>query len=156
MASLSGAYRGYQHQDAVAAYLLATLLFPGSKVRTVSAEQRVIPADCFDDIELRGAGRRRIQIKSHQSGDRPLHLRDFTTQEISFRIDRAVLSFIGDPNPADEYRLFATFQPPEETLRRFLEPAPAIPALLSRVPTQRYKLSLSQIWPEGGDAQWPH
>jgi len=156
MAALSGAYYGYLHQDAVTAYVLATLLLPSARARTVSAEHRVVPGDCFDDIELCGTSRRRIQIKSHQVNQRPLQLKDFTTEEISFRIDRAVHSFTGDTSPADEYRLFATYYPPEEALRRFVEPAPAIPPLLPRVSTRRYRLLLSQIWPEGADALWPH
>src|SRR5450432_254969 len=112
MAALSGAYRGYLHQDAVTAYLLATLLLPGAPARTLSAEQRVTPGDCFDDIELRGTSRRRIQVKSHQLEHRPLQLTDFTTQGISFRIDRVIRSFTAETNPAEEYLLFATFDPP--------------------------------------------
>ena len=98
MAALSGAYHGYLHQDAVTAYLLATLLLSGAPARTLSAERRVISDDCFDDIELRGTSRRRIQVKSHQVECRPLQLRDFTTQEISFR--RTVPSEVSRRKPA--------------------------------------------------------
>jgi hypothetical protein len=156
MAALSGAYRGYLHQDAVTAYLLATLLLPGARARTLSAERRVTSDDCFDDIELRGTSRRRIQVKSHQVEYRPLQLKDFTTQEISFRIDRAVRSFTAETSPADEYRLFATYDPPDETVSRFLEPAQDVSQLLPGVSTQRYRLVVSQIWPEGGNSVWPH
>jgi hypothetical protein len=154
--ALSGAYRGYLHQDAVTAHLLATLLLPSASARTLSAERRVTPDDCFDDIELRGTTRRRIQVKSHQVEYRPLQLRDFTTQEISFRIDRAVRSFTAETSPADEYRLFTTYDPPDETVGQFLEPAQNVPQLLPGVSTQRYRLLVSQIWPEGGNSLWPH
>src|SRR5260370_35797475 len=93
MAVLSGAYHGYLHQDAVTAYLLATLLLPGANARTLSAERRATPDDCFDDIELRGASRRRIQVKSHPVEHRPLQLTAFTIPAISIRIDLAVRSF---------------------------------------------------------------
>jgi hypothetical protein len=154
--ALSGAYRGYLHQDAVTAYLLATLLLPGASARTLSAEKRVTPDDCFDDIELRGMSRRRIQVKSHQVKCRPLQLTDFTTKEISFRIDRAVRSFMAETSPADEYRLFTTYDPPDETVGQFLEPAQDVPQLLAGVSTQRCRLLVSQIWPEGGNSLWPH
>ncbi len=154
--ALSGAYHGYLHQDAVTAYLLATLLLPAASARTLSAERRVTPDDCFDDIELRGTSRRRIQVKSHQVECRPLQLKDFTTQEISFRIDRAVGSFTAEASPADEYRLFTTYDPPDETVGQFLESAPDVPQLLPGVWTQRYRLLLSRIWPEGEDPRWPH
>jgi hypothetical protein len=116
--ALSGAYRGYHHQDAVTAYLLATLLLPGASARTLTADRKVIPDDCFDDIELRGTGRRRIQVKSHQVEHRPLQLTDFTTQAISFRIDRAVRTFMAETSAADEYRLFATYDPPDDLSSR--------------------------------------
>lgn len=135
MTALSGAYRGYLHQDAVTAYLLATLLLPGARARTLSAEQRITSDDCFDDVELRGTSRRRIQVKSHQVEYRPLQLKDFTTQEISFRIDRAVRSFMAETSPADEYRLFATYDPPDETISQFLEPAQDVSPLLPGVST---------------------
>ncbi len=154
--ALSGAYHGYLHQDAVTAYLLATLLLPAASARTLSAERRVTPDDCFDDIELRGTSRRRIQVKSHQVECRPLQLKDFTTQEISFRIDRAVRSFTAETSPADEYRLFTTYDPPDEIVGQFLEPAQDVPQLLLGVSTQRYRLLVSQIWPEGGNSLWPH
>lgn len=154
--ALSGAYHGYLHQDAVTAYLLATLLLPAASARTLSAERRVTPDDCFDDIELRGTSRRRIQVKSHQVEFRPLQLKDFTTQEISFRIDRAVRSFTAETSPADEYRLFTTYDPPDETVGQFLEPAQDVPQLLPGISTQRYRLLVSQIWQEGGNSLWPH
>ena len=154
--ALSGAYHGYLHQDAVTAYLLATLLLPGASTRTLSAERRVTSDDCFDDIELHGTGRRRIQVKSHQVEHRPLQLTDFTTQAISFRIDRAVRSFTAETSPADEYRLFTTYDPPDETVSQFLEPAQDISQLLPGVSTRRYRLLVSQIWPEGGNSVWPH
>ena len=154
--ALSGAYRGYHHQDAVTAYLLATLLLPGACVRTLTADRKVTPDDCFDDIELRGTGRRRIQVKSHQVEHRPLQLTDFTTQAISFRIDRAVRTFMAETSAADEYRLFATYDPPDETVSQFLESAQDVSQLLPGVSTRRYRLLLSHIWPEGGNSVWPH
>lgn len=136
------------------------VLFKGKQeerlLRFLSCKARSCSPEAIRRSGHRGTSRRRIQIKSHQVECRPLQLRGFTTQEISFRIDRAVRSFTAEANPADEYRLFTTYDPSDETVGQFLEPAQDVPQLLLGVSTQRYRLLASQIWPKGGDPLWPH
>lgn len=151
---LSGAYAGYEHQDALVAIALATLLLPSSGNRTVTGENKVVPVDKFDDIEITGTRRIRVQIKSHATADRHLNLSDFTTAKISFRIDEAVRSFAEDATPADEYRLFTTFEPPEEELSRFLQVERLLPGLLPGIKTLRYRLDADKIWPIDGLPNW--
>src|SRR5690242_1364597 len=101
MADLSAAHYGYNHQDVISAYALASLLLPRTGERRISIDRKALSGDCFDDLELAGYRRRRVQIKSHADQSRQLQLTDFTQNTISFRIDRAVSSVISDPNRAD-------------------------------------------------------
>ena len=154
MPRLGAAYYGYLHQDAVIAYAFATLLLSESGSQTASVERRVVPNDRFDDLEIVGRLRRRVQIKSHRGNDRPLRIRDFITDDISFRIDNVVQSFAADMDPADEYRLFATYDMPDESLVPFLVPVPGIPALLPGIATQRFRLAPNRLWPEQMSPEW--
>ena len=148
MNRLSAAYHGYDHQDLVAAYSLASLLLPQSDVREVSAERKTIDDDRFDDLELAGRFRRRAQIKSHTSPNRYLQLADLTTDVIDFRIDRAVRSVSNDSAPADRYVLFTTYSPGGDLLP-FIQACPSAPPFLSGINTSRFTLRVDQIWPEG-------
>src|SRR5437899_11610658 len=134
MARLSAAYHGYNHQDLVTAYALASLLLPRSDVRQISAERKVILDDRFDDLELVGGIRRRAQVRAHTSPGRLLRLADITTDVIGFRIDRAVRSVGDDARPADLYTLFTTFSPDEDLLP-FLQPSGSATPLLSGIET---------------------
>ena len=67
MPSLSAAHFGYNHQDCITACALATILLPKFEGVKVTADRKVIAEDCFDDLELSGKERSRIQIKSHES-----------------------------------------------------------------------------------------
>ena len=98
MAGLSAAHHGYNHQDVVVAYALGTLLLPRTENRKVTIERKVVDGDCFDDLELAGHRRRRIQIKAHEVASRLLLLTDFTQDAISFRIDKAVATVVHDLN----------------------------------------------------------
>lgn len=154
MTRLGAAYYGYLHQDAVIAFVFATLLLPESGSQTASVERRVVANDRFDDLEIVGRLRRRVQIKSHRENPRPLRIRDFTTNDISFRIDTVVHSFSTDTTPADEYRLFATYDTPDEYLMPFLVPVPGIPALLPGIASQRFRLAPDRLWPEEMSPEW--
>ena len=156
MSRLSAAHFGYNHQDCVTAYAFAVLLLPRFECKRVAVDHKVVVNDRFDDLEITGPIRRRIQIKSHEVASRSLLLSDFTTNRISFRIDDAIASFINDRSPADEYRLFTSFDSPETDLNTFLEPMPQIPPLLPWLATQRYKLIPANIWPEESRPIWPH
>lgn len=156
MSRLSAAYYGYSHQDCVVAYALATLLLPRSSYRTITADRKALDGDCFDDMELAGKRRRRVQIKAHSTEPRHLQLADFTTKAISFRIDTSIRSICKDPDPADEYRLLATYDQPESALLPFLEPDLSTPPLLPGLATQRFRLDSSRIWPDGESPVWPH
>lgn len=156
MAGLSGAHHGYIHQDVVTAYALATLLLPRAEHHRVTIDKKVIVGDCFDDLELIGLRRSRVQVKAHEIAIRPLQLNDFTTNAISFRLDNAIRSFGDDAAPADEYRLFATYDLPEEALLQFLQPTPSTPPVFPGLSTQRFCLKVDAIWPEGRTPAWPH
>jgi len=153
MARLSAAYHGYDHQDLVAAYALASLLLPRADVRLVSAERKAVDDDRFDDLELGGRFRRRAQIKSHTAQGRCLQLADLTTDSIDFRIDRAVRSVSNDSAPADRYVLFATYSPCGDLLP-FLQACPSVLPFLPGINTSRFSLRVDHIWPEGGRPRW--
>ena len=156
MPSLSAAHFGYNHQDCITACALATILLPKFEGVKVTVDRKVIAEDCFDDLELSGKERSRIQIKSHESDYRPLLLSDFTTNRISFRIDKAIRSFYEDPNPANSYCLFTSFDSPEAKLAPYLFTTPLIAPLLPCFATERYKLIPEKIWPESAEPLWPH
>lgn len=118
---LAPAYHGYHHQDVIAAYVFAAILLQ-SDGYSVTVEQKAVTGDRFDDLEISGPQRKRIQVKSHQTDSRLLRLSDFTTSAIDFRIDDAVRSFTEDQNPAHEYRLLTTYGPPAEDLLPFVRP----------------------------------
>lgn len=151
---LAGAYNGYKHQDALTAYALVSLLLPATGSRTVTAENKVVPNDKFDDLEITGSRRCRVQIKSHTAKARPLRLADLATNAIEFRIDHALRSFAQDATPADEYRLFTTYFPPEEDLMRYLRPDRVTGPLLPGIGTLRYRLDAQQVWPAGQAPAW--
>ncbi len=153
MARLRSAYHGYNHQDLVAACAMAALLVPRPGILRVSAERKATADDCFDDLELSGDRRRRVQVKSHTAPGRSLESGDFSTDKMDFRIDRAVLSFGQDPAPADSYVLFTTF-PVAEELMPFLRSAQSTPPLLSGIETKRFALELDRIWPIGEEPLW--
>ncbi len=148
MSRLAAAHYEYNHQDCITAYALGSLLLPRTGNKNVIVDKKAVDNDRFDDSEIVGAIRRRVQIKSHEVSNRQLQLIDFTTGQISFRIDDAINSFTRDPNPAEEYRLFTTFGSPEANLLPFLNPAPKISPLLSGLTTQRFKLNSAAIWPK--------
>jgi len=156
MPSLSAAHFGYNHQDCITACALATILLPKFEGVKVTVDRKVIAEDCFDDLELSGKERSRIQIKSHESDYRPLLLSDFTTNRISFRIDKAIRSFYEDPNPANSYCLFTSYDSPEAELAPYLFTTPLIAPLLPCFATERYKLIPEKIWPESTVPLWPH
>ena len=153
MARLSAAYRGYNHQDVITAYAMASLLLPRSSVRLVIAEHKTVADDRFDDLELVGERRRRAQVKAHVAPGRLLRLTDFTTDALDFRIDRAVRSVANAPSPADGYTLLTTY-PPHADLLQFLQVDRAAPSLLRGIETKRLKLSLQRIWPENEKPVW--
>lgn len=156
MTSLSAAHFGYNHQDLVTACSMAMLLVPRSTERKVTADKKSLPGDCFDDLELVGRHRRRIQIKAHENSTRLLKLTDFTQTTISFRIDRAIRSVIDDQTPAQEYRLFTTCAGAHEDLLPFLSSANSEPTLFMGLQTVRFRLDIDKIWPEDGPCLWPH
>ena len=150
---LAPAYHGYHHQDVIAAYAFAAILLQ-SDGYSVTVEQKAVTGDRFDDLEISGPQRKRIQVKSHQTDSRLLRLSDFTTSAIDFRIDDAVRSFTEDQNPAHEYRLLTTYGPPAEDLLPFVRPDSSVPPLLPGLQTERFRLNPDRIWPEGKQPQW--
>lgn len=95
MRDLFAAHKGYEHQDVVTAFALASIIFPQSTLTSVTADRKApVPDDCFDDLELDGKVRRRIQIKNSQATE--LQLSDLKTNAMSFRLDRAMRSVVKD------------------------------------------------------------
>jgi hypothetical protein len=127
---------------------LATLLTPRPPHEVVRAEQKIVKGDVFDDLELIGQRRIRVQIKAHSAAGRQLRLADFATKAIAFRIDDVVRS-IGAQSPlADEYRLFTTFEGIETSLVPYLVATDAGP-LLPGLPAQRFAINVDRVWPLG-------
>ncbi len=152
--TLSPAHRGYVHQDVVTAYALACLLLPGSTDDEVVANRKLSADDVFDDLGLFGKATRRIQIKSHVGDRRQLSSADLATDQISFRIDRAIRSVVGDETLADQYRLVVTFDAPDDSLLPFLTPAPHRDPFLPYLSTLRYELDVDALWPADSVPSW--
>lgn len=148
LSTLSPAYRGYDHQDAVVAYALASLLIPRPPYELVRAERKIVQGDVFDDLELIGQRHIRVQIKSHVAAERQLRLADFTTKTIAFRINDVVRSLETQTHLADEYRLLATFEGVEASLLPYLVASDAGAVLLG-LHTQRFTLDVGRLWPAG-------
>ncbi len=154
---LSPAYHGYSHQDVVTAYALASLLLPQSEARVVAVEHKVVAHDRFDDLELRGTLRIRVQIKAHQGEARPLRLSDFTT-EGNLVPDRrcSAIIFRKNSNPADAYRLLTTYGLPDDSLVSSIKEDGSASPLLPGLRTRLFRLDIERIWPAGQPPSWPY
>ncbi|ODT04201.1 MAG: hypothetical protein ABS52_05990 [Gemmatimonadetes bacterium SCN 70-22] len=153
--NLQPAHRGYWYQDIATAYMLVRAMV--ERYDAVIVDRKVVDDDRLDDLEVRAAGRRvRRQFKSSQDAARPLSAQDFTATASSLRIDRLVRTHTraGD-SPADEYRLCATWAPPDagDPLAALLEPITAPPTLVGW-PIRCFRLKAELIWPTGASPIW--
>jgi hypothetical protein len=129
--NLQPAHRGYLYQDISAAYILVRAVV--ERYEEVIVDRKQVADDRIDDLEVAAAGRRvRRQFKSSHDAQRRLTTNDFIAVDSSIRIDRLVLTYVrAGPRPADEYRVCATWQPPdsEDALSELLEPVwgPLVP-----------------------------
>ena len=154
--SLQPAHAGYLYQDIATAYELVRALV--ERYELVIVNRKVVADDRIDDLEVvRAQGYRiRRQYKSSKDPQRHLTLKDFTSPGSSLRIDRLVLTHArAETAPADEYRLSATWQPPDERdgLTALLEPSAAVPTI-SGWPSKLYRISGERLWPAGGELVW--
>ena len=122
----------------------------------VIVDRKIVVDDRIDDLEVVSKGGRvRRQFKSSQDAQRPITEEDFTATRSSLRIDRLVLTHTRAGSPAAEYRLCATWQPPEESnvLARMLEPVLGEPTI-KRWPSRHYRLRAEYLWPEDDKPLW--
>lgn len=154
--SLQPAHAGYWYQDIATAYELVRALV--ERYERVIVDRKLVADDRFDDLEVVTADGHRIrrQFKSSKDRQRRLALKDLTDAGSTLRRDRLVLTHVRAVGaPADEYRLCATWQPPDEgdELAALLEPlttAPTISGWASRL----YRLPGERLWPAGGEFVW--
>ena len=153
--NLQPAHRGYRYQDIATAYLLVRSIV--ERYDEVIVDRKQVADDRIDDLEVRMSGRRvRRQFKSSQQATRRLSCDDFIGEKSSLRIDRLVLTHVGaGTSPADEYRLCATWIPPEgdDPLAVLLEPK-IIEPTLSGWHSRGFRLRASTIWPVGSTPLW--
>ncbi len=153
--NLQPAHRGYRYQDIATAYVLACCIV--ERYDEVVVDRKIVEDDRIDDLEVRAAGRRvRRQFKSSGDAARPISEDDFVATRSSLRIDRLVLTHVrADPNPADEYRLCATWAAPlpDDDLCDLLAPI-AAPPTFATWPAQFFRLRADTIWPDGSAPIW--
>lgn len=153
--NLQPAHRGYRYQDIATAYVLACCIV--ERYDEVVVDRKIVEDDRIDDLEVRAAGRRvRRQFKSSEDSARPISESDFVATRSSLRIDRLVLTHVrANPNPADEYRLCATWAAPlpGDDLCDLLEQI-AAPPTFATWPAQFFRLRADTIWPNDSDPIW--
>jgi hypothetical protein len=155
LSSLGPAHRGYNYQDLVTAYHLASAL--ARKYDAVTVDHKETGADDrFDDISVRsGSQLTRKQIKSSENAGLAFELQDLTTTRRNLEVDNLVRCYrnAGD-RAADEYRLCATWREPANAeFRSLLEPVAAEPTF-NGYPTKTYRLRADIIWPEASPPMW--
>lgn len=96
MANLDAAHRGYAYQDLLVACKLVDVLL--GTVVEVSVDEKLVPADRFDDLTTLGASgfRERSQIKHTDNGGQPLTLATFTGKRRGLRLDSIIRSVLAD------------------------------------------------------------
>jgi len=153
--SLGPAHRGYNYQDLVTAYHLASALARKYDAVTVDCKETVAD-DRFDDISVRSGSRlTRKQIKSSENAGLAFELRDLTTTYRDLEIDSLVRCYrdAGD-QAVDEYRLCATWgEPSDAEFASLLEPIAAEPTF-EGYSTKTYRLRADLIWPEALPPTW--
>ncbi len=151
---LGFAHRGYQYQDLVTAYFLATGLIHG--YTSISVDRKSFDNDRFDDLVIHiGLRHIRRQIKFSTNPSRPLEIKDLSTDQKDLRIDALIRCYKSAVNSAsDEYRVCATWtSPTDPALLNMLEPVSAESSFEFH-PTKLYRLRADVIWPPGKVAVW--
>ena len=152
---LGSAHRGYLYQDVVTAYFFARGLYDSATGITV--DRKEYKGDIFDDLTVQIGNRcTRRQFKSSADADREFACEDLKTKTSSLRIDDVVHSYLGaQDDPADEYRICATWTDPGEgsELFGYVERVDG-PSSFDGYATKLYRLRADVIWPEGGEFQW--
>ena len=94
MANLDAAHRGYAYQDLLVACKLADVLL--GTIMEVSVDERLVPADRFDDLTTLDAAafRERIQIKHTDKADQALSLAAFTRDDRRLQLRNVIASVL--------------------------------------------------------------
>ena len=154
--SLKPAHAGYIFQDAITAYCLLNLVL--GKYDKVTVDSKKVEDDRFDDLELTKDGKKtRIQIKSSLDDSKSISHTNLTYKNDGYnlRIDRLVRTFKQETSTLKEFRLFATWQPPEsyDELHKYIKPTDDSYTLpISDV--HLYKLEAELIWPKNKEPVW--
>lgn len=152
--NLGSAHRGYEYQDLATAYFMASML--ARQDGQIIVDRKVVTDDRFDDVALiDSAAFVRRQFKRSDDPSRPLRLTDFTYDSVGLRLDCLVRTHVNmGANPANEYRLCATWKRPEdEDIKSCLEEVPGIPSFEGHN-TCIFRLTPEKVWPAGGGAIW--
>lgn len=152
--NLQPAHSGYRYQDIATAYMLVRTIV--QRYSNVVVDRKIVDNDRIDDLEVVFEGKRvRRQFKSSQNPQRYIAKEDFIAEKSTLRIDRLVLTYVRDAPPAEEYRLCATWQPPEQDdeLAGLLEPISAEPTI-EHWSSKHYRLLGERIWPFGSNPVW--
>lgn len=169
MANLDAARRGYAYQDLLVACRLVDVLL--GTVVEVSVDEKLVPADRFDDLTTLGAAgsRERIQIKHTDNVGRALSLATFTRDDRRLRLDRVVASVLADRDgpgasaSAHSYRIVLRDGVPADSrlasvlVAALVDPGPFVPGMRSA----RLAFNADALWSqmqaagEAGHADYP-
>jgi hypothetical protein len=151
---LQPAHQGYNFQDIATAYMLLRSLT--ERYDKVIVDRKQVEDDRLDDLEVRFAGRRvRRQFKSSQNPDRALQENDFIAEASSLRIDRLVQTHVLGADACAEYRLCATWCPPDTNdLVSHLVPSDCEPTIKGSQ-VKCYRIEAEHVWPLDAEPAWP-
>lgn len=154
--NLKPAHTGYLYQDIITAYFFVLGII--EKFDSITVDKKQLADDRFDDLQIikKDGFKTRIQIKHSSVLNKELTLSEFINKtSTNLTIDRLVLTNKLANEPANEYRLCATWLPPSSTnsLSNYLIETNEQP-LFNAIKSKIYKLDFEKIWPKNDTPLW--
>lgn len=154
--NLKPAHAGYRYQDIITAYFFVLGII--EKFDSVTVDKKQLDDDRFDDLQIikKDGFKTRIQIKHSTDANKPLALSEFTNKtSTNLTIDRLILTNKLATEPADEYRLCATWNAPliEDKYHDCLIEIAGKP-IFDTINSKIYQLDYEKIWPKNQTPLW--
>ncbi|OCZ70595.1 ATP-binding protein [Acinetobacter pittii] len=154
--NLKPAHAGYRYQDIITAYFFVLGII--EKFDSVTVDKKQLDDDRFDDLQIikKDGFKTKIQIKHSTDANKPLALSEFTNRtSANLTIDRLILTNKLATEPADEYRLCATWNAPliEDKYHDCLIEIAENP-IFDTIHSKIYRLDYEKIWPQNQTPLW--
>lgn len=145
--NLQAARKGYAYQHLIATAVIVEVI--GSGFSGAFVDRKRFAGDVFDDFEMPlSHGTVRVQVKSHTTQGRMLSAADLRDSG-AFPLRDAFFSFVADPEPAEDYRLIATWGSECAVAEEAFNPG-HFDRLLPLSDTSRLSLAPDSFWPLDG------